>query len=138
LSYRHRASAYCYRPSAPAGTTTTFCSTKSPTGGYARRALSPATGGPLELVEVSLPPGAAVSYPADAYALIHQQIWIIDGTLTLVEGKVEHRLQAGDCLQLGPPAACTFANHTDRDCRYLVALARRSGHPRRQHLVNGS
>jgi len=109
-----------------------------PDSGYARRALSPATGGPLELVEVNLPPGAGVSYPADAYAYIHQQIWIIDGTLTLVEGEVAHRLEAGDCLQLGAPTACTFANRTDHDCRYLVALARRSGRPGRQHLVHGS
>src|SRR3954471_16092554 len=38
-----------------------------PVTGYRRRAVSPATDGPLELVEVELPPGAAVSYPADAY-----------------------------------------------------------------------
>src|SRR3954447_3485042 len=45
-----------------------------PETGYSRRALSPVTGGPLELVEVRLPAGAEISYPADAYAFIHQQI----------------------------------------------------------------
>ena len=47
------------------------------------------------------------------------------GTLTFVEGPDTHVLEAGDCLQLGPPASCTFANRTRRSCRYLVAVARR-------------
>ena len=38
-----------------------------PATGYRRRAVSPVTDSPLELVEVELPPGASVSYPADAY-----------------------------------------------------------------------
>jgi transcriptional regulator with XRE-family HTH domain len=96
-----------------------------PESGYRRRALSPAAGGPLELVEVELPPGAEVSYPADTYVFIHQQIWVLDGHLRFREGDVEHELEAGDCLQLGPPAACTFINPTPRTCRYLVALTRR-------------
>ena len=96
-----------------------------PASGYRRRALSPASGGPLELVEVELPAGAEVSYPADTYAFIHQQIWVLDGRLRFREGDVEHELERGDCLQLGPPAPCTFSNPARRPCRYLVALARR-------------
>lgn len=98
-----------------------------PASGYERRALSPTSGGPVELVEVNLPPGANVSYSADVYAYIHQQIWILDGTLRLTEGDVEHRLDAGDCLELGPPSPCRFSNPSNRNCRYLVALARRPG-----------
>src|SRR3954463_15698183 len=52
-----------------------------PETGYRRRALSPVSGGPLELVEVELPPGAEVPYPADSYAFIHQQIWMLAGRL---------------------------------------------------------
>src|SRR5919197_5493430 len=96
-----------------------------PESGYRRRALSPASGGPLELVEVELPAGAEVSYPADTYAFIHQQMWVLGGRLRFREGDVEHELERGDCLQLGPPAPCTFINPTRRPCRYLVALARR-------------
>jgi transcriptional regulator with XRE-family HTH domain len=96
-----------------------------PVTGYRRRALSPAPGGPLELIEVELPPGAEVAFPADTYAFIHQQIWVLEGLLAFREGDTEHALQRGDCLQLGPPAACVFANRTDAACRYLVALARR-------------
>jgi len=98
-----------------------------PLTGYRRRAVSPAGGGPLELVEVELPPGAEVSYPADAYAFIHQQIWILSGRLSLREGDSEHDLRTGDCLQLGQPTECVFANRTTHTCRYLVVLARRAG-----------
>ena len=96
-----------------------------PETGYSRRALSPAAGGALELVEVELPPGARISYPADAYTFIHQQVWVLAGRLLLTEGAEEHDLRAGDCLQLGPPLPRRFENRTARACRYLVALARR-------------
>jgi transcriptional regulator with XRE-family HTH domain len=96
-----------------------------PDSGYRRRAVSPATGGPLELVEVELPAGAQVSYPADTYTFIHQQIWMIEGRLRFREGDIEHELHPGDCLQLGPPAPCSFINPTRETCRYLVALTKR-------------
>lgn len=92
---------------------------------YVRRAVSPQGDPHLQLTVVDLPPGARVSYPADAYAFIHQQIWVQRGRLTFVEGRTEHDLRAGDCLQLGPPARCTFANPASRPCRYVVAVARR-------------
>jgi transcriptional regulator with XRE-family HTH domain len=97
-----------------------------PASGYVRRALSPPAGAPLELVEVTLPPGAEVAYPADTYTFIHQQLWILEGRLRFVEGEVTHDLDAGDCLQLGPPAPCTYVNPTADPCRYLVALTRRA------------
>lgn len=98
---------------------------RDPATRYVRRALSPPGDTALQLTLIDLPPGAAVRYPADAYAFIHQQIWVQDGTLTFVEGGETHVLAAGDCLQLGPPAPCEFRNRTRRRCRYLVAVARR-------------
>ena len=95
-----------------------------PDTGYLRRAVSPA-GSPLELVEVELPAGTKVSFAADTYAFIQQQIWLLEGRLHFREGAVEHELTAGDCLQLGRPADCTFHNPTRKPCRYLVALTRR-------------
>jgi len=95
-----------------------------PDTGYLRRAVSPANS-PLELVEVELPPGTKVSFAADTYAFIQQQIWLLEGRLHFREGAVEHELAAGDCLQLGRPADCTFHNPTRKPCRYLVALTRR-------------
>jgi len=93
--------------------------------GYRRRAVSPGTGGPLELVEVELPAGVQVSYPADCYAFVHRQIWVLGGRLRFREGDTEHELDAGDCLQVGSPAPCAFLNPTRETCRYLVALTRR-------------
>jgi transcriptional regulator with XRE-family HTH domain len=96
-----------------------------PATGYWRRAVSPATDGPLELVEVELPPGASISYPADAYAIKRQQLlWILDGHLRFQEGSVIHDLHTGDCLQLGPPSPTTFHNPGDDPCRYLAALVK--------------
>lgn len=95
-----------------------------PATGYRRRAISPATEGPLELVEVELPPGASVSYPADAYIFKYQQIWVLEGDLHFRQGEVLHQLATGDCLQLGAPAPCTFINPTATACRYLVALVK--------------
>jgi transcriptional regulator with XRE-family HTH domain len=97
-----------------------------PDSGYQRRAVSPATGGPLELVDVDLPAGARVPLPAGAYTFIHQQIWVLHGHLRFQEGDEVHELDAGDCLQLGPPAPCVFINPTAQPCRYLVALVKRN------------
>jgi transcriptional regulator with XRE-family HTH domain len=96
-----------------------------PASRYVRRAVSPPGDTQLQLTVVDLPAGARVSFPAEAYAFIHQQIWVQRGRLTFVEGKVRHALGAGDCLQLGPPSRCTFANDSARNCRYVVAVARR-------------
>jgi transcriptional regulator with XRE-family HTH domain len=97
-----------------------------PETGYERRAISPASGGPLELIEIELPAGASVSYPAESYTFIHQQIWVLQGRLAFREGDLEHDLRAGDCLELGAPTPCTFHNPGARACRYLVALTRRA------------
>lgn len=95
--------------------------------GCVRTLISPSAGGTIELVAVDLPVGAEVSFPASIYAVFHQVIWIDAGCLTLIEGEVEHRLEVGDCLELGPPAECVFRNGSDVPCHYLVAASRR--HP---------
>jgi quercetin dioxygenase-like cupin family protein len=97
-----------------------------PATGYSRRAVSPTAGRPLQLVDVELPARTEVAMAREAYCLIHQQIWVLDGTLTFEEGEERHELGAGDCLQLGPPADCVFANRGDEACRYLVALTSRT------------
>ena len=98
---------------------------RDPETGYVRTPISPASDRMLQLTEISLPPGARVRYPAGAYEFIHQQIWVLDGTLTFSEGSQQYRLSTGDCLTLGPPSDCTFANETKKKCRYMVAVVRR-------------
>lgn len=92
-----------------------------PETGYRRRHVSPATA-PVELVEVELPPGARVAYPAAAFAFMRQMIHVSEGSLTFLEGDTARTLGGGDCLTLGAPADCIFFNETEAPCRYLVIL----------------
>lgn len=98
---------------------------QDPESGYTRRRLSPSGSGVLELLEIELPAGVRVPYPASAFSFQHEQILVLQNTLVFIEGAVEHRLEAGDCLQLGPPEDCVFVNPGRQPCRYLIALMRR-------------
>jgi transcriptional regulator with XRE-family HTH domain len=96
-----------------------------PETGYRRKAVSPARAPTIQIVEVELPHGAHVPYPADSYRFVDHQILILEGTLTFVEGDTTHLLKAGDCLQLGAPTDCVYRNDSDTAIRYLVVVARR-------------
>jgi transcriptional regulator with XRE-family HTH domain len=98
---------------------------QDPETGYVRRAISPPDHGMLELLEIELPANVRVPYPATAFALQHQQILVTEGTLLFQEDALVHRLEAGDCLQLGPPAECSFFNPGAQVCKYVIALVRR-------------
>jgi quercetin dioxygenase-like cupin family protein len=63
---------------------------------------------------------------AGTYLFLHQQIWVLAGRLRFHEGAQVHELDAGDCLQLGPPSDCVFVNPGAVPCRYLVALVKRA------------
>lgn len=97
---------------------------RDPDTSYRRRAVSPPSAA-AEIIEVELPRGREVAYPADSYTFIQQQIWVLDGTLTFTEGEVEHVLDPGDCLLLGPPEPCVFANRSRSTCRYVVVITKR-------------
>jgi transcriptional regulator with XRE-family HTH domain len=96
-----------------------------PQSHYVRRQVSPLSDLPIQLVEVELPAGAEVAFPASAYAFIRQLVWVLGGRLEFVEGDTVHRMAGGDCLELGAPADCVFRNPGRAACRYLVALTRR-------------
>lgn len=97
---------------------------RDPATGYLRRQVFRHADHPVELVEVTLPPGKAVTLPAESYVHIRQIVWVRAGVLTIREGDGERRLEAGDALGFGPPADTTFANETDAPATYVVALAR--------------
>jgi len=98
---------------------------RDPATGYVRRQVAASPTIPIELVEVDLPPGASVSFPAASYRAMSHVVWVLAGRLTFVEGDVTHDLAAGDSLEFGPPADCTYRNDRGTACRYLVVLLRR-------------
>jgi transcriptional regulator with XRE-family HTH domain len=97
---------------------------RDPATGYMRKQVFSRSDHPLELVEVELPAGQKVSFPAWSYAHIRQIVWVRKGRLVLSEANARHELRAGDCLGFGPPSAVTFANESETSCSYVVALAR--------------
>jgi transcriptional regulator with XRE-family HTH domain len=79
---------------------------RDPQSGYVRRNISPANfPSPLQIVEV-----------------IHQQIWVQEGSIEVTLGAVTYRLCEDDCLamQLNEPTA--FRNRTRKAARYLVVI----------------
>lgn len=98
---------------------------RDPESGYMRRNLSaPGFPSPIELVEVVLPPGAQVAYDTGHRAtIVHQQIWIMEGAITLTLGEETYRLGTGDCLSMRLDQPTVFRNLTDAPARYVVALA---------------
>ena len=95
-----------------------------PASGYRRRQVYLSARLPLELVEVLLPPGAAVSAPASSYALIRQVLWVLEGKVVVDEGGHPAVLETGDSLEFGAPSDVQFRNESTRPCRYLVAVVR--------------
>lgn len=99
-----------------------------PASGYVRRNVSPAAPSPIQLVDVRFPAGQRVAYEASPREdEVHQQVWMIDGAMSLTVGEVAWRLEAGDCLAMTLDEPIVFHNPGPREARYLVALAR---HPR--------
>jgi len=98
---------------------------RDPESGYVRRNLSaPGFPSPIELVEVILPPGARVAYDTGyRAAMVHQQIWIVEGGIELTLGDETYRLAAGDCLSMRLDRPTVFRNLAGEPARYLVALA---------------
>lgn len=94
-----------------------------PDSRYRRRVVSPpASDLRGELVEVTLPAGATVSFTASPIAGLEHHLWMLDGTLTLdVEG-ASHQLRPGDCVRYLLTGPSRFRNPKTRQARYLVAM----------------
>lgn len=97
---------------------------RDPETGYHRRAVTPPGQGGAEIVEVDLPPGARVDYPAASYASSRHKILVLDGVLTFHDSDGAHRLISGDLYAIGPASASAYENADDAPCRYLVIQTR--------------
>jgi len=100
---------------------------RDPQSHYLRRHVSPCSDLPIDLVQVELPPGSDIPMPASSYALARQLIWLQQGELLFIEGDTRHAMQAGDCLELGPPNDCRFVNASTESCVYLVVRLNHAG-----------
>jgi transcriptional regulator with XRE-family HTH domain len=104
-----------------------------PGSGYVRRNLSPGVYSPIQMVEVSFPAGQRVAYETSARDVdVHQQVWIIDGTMEVSVGQSNWTLQAGDCLAMRLDQPVAYHNPTDKPARYLVSLVTQAHKPPRR------
>ncbi len=97
---------------------------RDPGSGYVRRNVSPAgTFSPIQIVEVSFPPKARVAYETAAReVLVHQQVWMLEGSLSITVGEDQYRLDEGDCLAMILDRPIMYYNPTRKRARYAVVL----------------
>jgi transcriptional regulator with XRE-family HTH domain len=103
---------------------------RDPSSGYLRRGVSP--GGdvsPIQIVEVTFPAGARVAFETGARdRVVHQQLWVLDGTIDFTIGEETHRLEAGDCLASILDRPTMFYNPTSDPARYAgIVVAEPAG-----------
>jgi transcriptional regulator with XRE-family HTH domain len=98
---------------------------RDPATGYIRRNVSPVSS-PVDIVDVTLPPGAQVTHDNAVPLHLTQLVWVFEGLLTMSIDGTAHSLGAGDCLQMRLDCPISFQNQTDDDIRYAVLLARGS------------
>jgi transcriptional regulator with XRE-family HTH domain len=98
---------------------------RDPHSGYVRRNVSPAgTASPVHIVEVLFPPKARVAYETAAREpQVHQQVWMLEGTIEVTLGGEHHRLDAGDCLAMVLDRPMSYYNPTRKIARYAVVIA---------------
>lgn len=95
-----------------------------PATGYTRRNVSPpGFASPMRIVEVHFPAGAQITYDNNAREQsVHQQVWVLEGAISVSNGANAHRLQAGDCLAMTLDEPSRFHNPTRKPARYAVVL----------------
>lgn len=102
---------------------------RDPHSGYVRRNVSPGgTAGqnmrsPIQIVEVSFPPKARVAYETGAREpQIHQQVWVLEGSIEVLIGDDQYWLGTGDCLAMVLDRPVTYHNPTRVHARYAVVI----------------
>jgi transcriptional regulator with XRE-family HTH domain len=97
---------------------------RDPSSGYLRRSVSPAGDASLiPIVEVTFPAGARVAFETGQLnRVIHQQVWVFEGTIDFSIGGDTHRLHAGDCLAARLDRPTMFHNPTAEAARYAVVV----------------
>ena len=97
---------------------------RDPASGYVRRNVSPASAPqPFQIVEVHFPAGGRVAFETGGRdTRVHQQIWLLEGTMDITVGTERHRLREGDCLAMQLDRPTMFHNPTRKRSRYAVVI----------------
>jgi transcriptional regulator with XRE-family HTH domain len=98
---------------------------KDPASGYRRRNVSPASvPQPMQIVDVHFPARARVTFEtAGRDTRVHQQVWVLEGSIDITLGEELHRLREGDCLAMQLDRPTMFHNPTRKPARYAVVIA---------------
>ena len=98
---------------------------QDPASGYLRRNVSPpGVPQPMQIVEVQFPPGGRVAFETGGRDMrVHQQVWVLEGTIDITLGVERHRLREGDCLAMQLDRPTMFHNPTRKPTRYAVVIA---------------
>jgi transcriptional regulator with XRE-family HTH domain len=107
---------------------------RDPQSGYVRRNISPPNfPSPIQIVEIVLPAGARVAYESGARDVtMHQQIWVLEGSIEVTLGSIVHRLAEDDCLAMRLNQPTAFRNRTRKAARYIVTIATDHSRPARR------
>jgi transcriptional regulator with XRE-family HTH domain len=98
---------------------------RDPASGYLRRNVSPrGAAQPMQIVEVRFPAGGRVAFETGGRDMrVHQQVWVLEGTIDVTLGDERHRLREGDCLAMQLDRPTMFHNPTRKPTRYAVVIA---------------
>jgi transcriptional regulator with XRE-family HTH domain len=98
---------------------------QDPASGYVRHNVSPpGVPQPMQIVEVHFPPGGRVAFEnAARETRVHQQVWVLEGTIDVTVGAERYRLRTGDCLAMELDLPTMFHNPTRKTTRYAVVIA---------------
>ena len=98
---------------------------RDPASGYLRRNISPTgVAQPMQIVEVRFPAGERVAFETGGRDMrVHQQVWVLEGTIDVTVGEERHRLREGDCLAMQLDRPTMFHNPTRKPTRYAVVIA---------------
>jgi transcriptional regulator with XRE-family HTH domain len=97
---------------------------RDPGSGYVRRNVSPSAAlTPIQIVEVVFPPGAHVAYESGGrQPEVHQQVWVLEGTIDVTVGAAQYQLGTGDCLAFALDRPTAFRNRGRKPARYAVVV----------------
>lgn len=97
---------------------------RDPASGYVRRNVSPSGfASPIQIVEVEFPPGARVAFDTGARDVrVHQQVWVLKGSIEVTVGDDHQQLDTGDCFAFVLDRPVTFQNRSGKLARYAVVI----------------